>query len=166
MQGTISQHLEGLAGESQRKAVRVPLEAIGARLASAATVSAVLAISDTGTGITAMNTEIFYGVADGVHVTLADETDMPALTGIDITAGSFRIVCFFIDKASTVTAVAGVEGTTLALARFPEFPLGQALVGYAIITYASAFTGGSTSLSTATTIYVSPVGCFDPSIKI
>jgi hypothetical protein len=31
-----------------------------------------------------------------------------------------------------------------------------------IITYASAFTGGTTPLDTATTVYVSPMSGFDP----
>ena len=34
-----------------------------------------------------------------------------------------------------------------------------------MITYASTFTGGTTALDTATTVYVSPVGAFDPTFS-
>lgn len=91
---------------------------------------------------------------------------MPALTGINISAGKYNVVCFFIDSASVVTALAGSEGATLAAVKFPQFPVGKALVGYLVITYASAFTGGTTALDTATTVYASPVGAFDPNITL
>jgi hypothetical protein len=45
-------------------------------------------------------------------------------------------------------------------------PEGKALVGYLIVTHASAFTGGTTALDAATTNYVSPVGPFDPSVRL
>jgi hypothetical protein len=164
MQDTITQHLSGLAGETGRKAVRVPMKAIGDRLSSCATATAGLVISATTTkakiGATA-----FAGVVQGTPVAIAAGTDMPALVG-DITAGSYAIYCFFIDQASVVTVAKGVEGTTLAKAKFPEFPEGKALVGYLIITYASAFVAGTTVLSTATTVYVSPVGAVDPGVLI
>ena len=60
----------------------------------------------------------------------------------------------------------GTEGTTLAKVKFPPFPQGKALVGYLIVTYASAFVGGTTALDTATTNFVSPVGPFDPSVLV
>jgi hypothetical protein len=65
-----------------------------------------------------------------------------------------------------VTVAQGVEGTTLALAKFPAIPEGKALVGFLIVTYNSTFTGGTTPLATATTIYCSPTGALDPSILI
>jgi len=45
-------------------------------------------------------------------------------------------------------------------------PEKKAIVGYLMITYASAFTGNTTALDTATTLYISPVGAFDPSITL
>ena len=84
---------------------------------------------------------------------------MPPVT---ITAAKYNVYCFFIDSASVVTVAQGPEGATLAAVKFPPFPVGKALVGYLVITYASTFTGNSTALDTATTVYVSPVGAFDP----
>jgi Lhr-like helicase len=54
----------------------------------------------------------------------------------------------------------------LAGVKFPEFPEGKTLVGFLIITHSSTFTGGTTALDTATTVYVSPVGAFDPNILL
>jgi hypothetical protein len=87
---------------------------------------------------------------------------MPALTGINAGAGKFQVACFFIDSAGVVTALGGTQGATVGGVVFPEFPKNKALVGFLIITYASAFTGGTTALDTATTVYVSPLGAFDP----
>lgn len=164
MQDTVSSHLNGLPGELSRKAIRVPLNAIADRMSSQATSSAGLVISATTT-LAKTGAVAFQGVAKGVPVTIAAGTDMPALVG-SITAGSFNVFCFFIDAAGVVTVAMGIEGTTLAKVRFPNFPEGKALVGYLIVTYASAFIGGTTVLSTATTNYVSPVGAFDPNINV
>lgn len=94
----------------------------------------------------------------GVLVNIAASTDLGALTGIDISAGAFRIVLWATDAAGTTTAFGGTEGATLALATFPTVTAGLAVVGGAYITYASAFTGGTTALDTATTVYFSTVG--------
>ena len=40
----------------------------------------------------------------------------------------------------------------------------KALIGFLLITHSSTFTGGTTALDTATTVYVSPIGAFDPTI--
>lgn len=161
MQDSLMQHLSGVPNDSTRRALRIPLRALVDRLSTQATATAGLVISATTTKAKIGATP-FAGVVQGIPVAIAAGTDMPALVG-DITAGSYAIYCFFIDTASTVTVIKGKEGTTLAKAQFPDFPEGKALVGYLVITYASAFIAGTTVLSTATTVYVSPVGAFDPS---
>lgn len=166
MDGTIRQFLEAIPDEVQRNAVLAPILAMGSRMGTQATKSAGLEINTGGGYVPQIGSSSTYcGVVQGHPVTIAAGTDMPAFT-TKITAGSYNVVCFFIDAASTVTAKAGIEGTTLAKVKFPNFPIDKALVGYIIIYYASAFTGGSTALDTATTVYVSPVGAFDPSINI
>jgi hypothetical protein len=164
MQDTITQYLAGVEGETSRQAIRVPLRAIGDRLSCQATSTAGLLISATNT-LAKIGSVAFTGVVQGVPVAIAAATDMPALVGV-ITAGYYNIFCFFIDQASNVTVAMGIEGSTLAKAKFPPFPEGKTLVGYLVVYYASTFTGGSTVLSTATTVYVSPVGAFDPNIFI
>ncbi len=91
---------------------------------------------------------------------------MPSLTGINITAANFNVVCYFIDAAAVVTVAAGTQGATLGAVVWPQFPKNKALVGFLIITYASAFTGGTTALDTATTVYANPLGSFDPTVLI
>lgn len=166
MQASISQFLAGLDGESNRAALAPILLALGNTLSSQATSTAGLVVTATaGHYVPKTGSAAFAGVASGVPVAIAGGTDMPTLVGT-ITAGSYNVFCFFIDQASVVTVAMGVEGTTLAKVKFPTFPQGKALVGYIVVTYASTFTGGSTALDTATTVYVSPVGAFDPTITL
>jgi hypothetical protein len=167
MTATIQQWLEHVAVATTRWCLLNVLGPMGDSLSSQATSSAGLQIKSgtsplAKTGTSAVTTL----VANGVPVVIATETDMPALTGLDITAGSYRIFCFFIDQSSVLSVLAGVEGTTRALATFPAFPQGKALVGYLTITYASTFVGGTTPLDTATTNYSSPTGAFNPSVLV
>jgi hypothetical protein len=165
MQVTISQLLGGHANENMRAALSPILRALGDRLSCQATSSAGLVITGAGSTTAKIGATAFQGVVRGVPVTIAAATNMPALVG-GITAGSFNIFCFYIDAASVVTVAKGIEGTTLAKVTFPVVPEGKAMVGYLIVTYASAFTGGTTALDTATTNYVSPVGAFDPTVLL
>lgn len=165
MISTIAQRLGAMnCDPSVKESLRHVLNAIGDRMSSQATATAGLVITATsGKKVPKIGATDYQGVVQGIPVTIAAGTDMPALVG-NITAGSFAIYCFFVDVAGTTSSVKGPEGTTLALAKFPPFPAGKALIGYIIVTYASTFTANSTALDTATTIYVSPVGAFDPTI--
>ena len=166
MQSTVSQQLAALASKSDGVALRPVLNALADRMSCQATATAGLVITATsGKKVPKIGATDFQAVVRGVPVTIAAGTDMPALSG-NITAAYFRIYCFFVDSGGTVTSLAGIEGASLASAKFPQFPEGKALVGYIIVTYASAFTANSTALDTATTIYVSPVGAFDPNVLL
>lgn len=166
MLDTMTRYLAGVASERDRRNIRAVVEPMVDRMSSQATSSAGLVVSGTGSGVTAeIGAVAFAGVAGGVPVALAIGADMPALVG-SITAGSYNVFCFFIDSASVVTAAIGTEGTTLAKVKFPQFPKNKALVGYIVVTYASTFVGGTTPLATATTVYVSPTGAFDPSVLV
>ena len=94
----------------------------------------------------------------GVAVHIAASTDLAALTGINISAGAYNVVIWCTDAAGTTTAHAGTEGASLAAVVWPTIGSGKAPVGGAYITYASAFTGGTTPLDTATTVYFSTNG--------
>ena len=161
----VNQQLAGVASQSDQKALLPLLNALADRMSSQATSTAGLVIKAGGGVLAKIGSVAFAGVASGVPVAIAAATDMPALTGT-ITANKFNVYCFFIDSASVVTVAQGTEGATLAAVKFPPFPVGKALVGYLVITYASTFTGNSTALDTATTVYVSPVGAFDPTILL
>ena len=163
MQNTISQHLSLIGAGNDRQAAGKVAEGFASRFNTQALTTAGLVISATTTKAKT-GAAVFYAIVGGRLVSIAAGTDMPVLTGLNITAGSFNVACFFIDSAGTVTARFGTEGTAIAAVKFPDFPLNQALVGFLLITYASAFTGGTTVLSTATTVYVSPLGAVDPTI--
>jgi hypothetical protein len=163
MNDAFSSILGGMPGGQTRDNLSKMMRPLVDRLSTQATSTAGLVITATsGKKVPKIGAAAYQGVVQGIPVTIAAGTDMPALSG-NITAGSYAIYCFFIDTASTVTSIKGAEGTTLAKAKFPQFPEGKALVGYIIVTYASAFTADTTALDTATTVYVSPVGAFDPS---
>lgn len=162
---TITRYLQNVADGKDRLALLTVFKALGDRYSSVATTSAGLVIKAGTSTLAKTGATPFQGFANGVPVTIAAATDMPALTGT-ITANKFNVYCFFIDSASTVTVAQGTEGATLAAVVFPPFPQGKALVGYLIITHSSTFTGGTTALDTATTVYVSPVGAFDPAIAL
>jgi len=155
--------LEGIANQQDRWSIQHLVEPLGDRYSSQPLTSAGLVIHGSGSTLAKTGTANFYAVANGVLVTIAASTDMPALVG-SITAGSYNVFCFFIDSAASVTVAMGTEGTALAKVGFPQFPKNQALVGFLIVTYASAFVGGTTALDTATTVYVSPLGAFDPTV--
>lgn len=166
MNSTVTQFLSGMSAEKDRNAVFQVASPLADRYNSVATSTAGLVVTATaGTKVPEIGTVAFQGIAGGVPVAIAAGTDMPALSG-SITAASFNIFCFFIDNASVVTSAMGTEATTLAGVKFPQFPTGKALVGYITVTYASTFVGNTTSLNTATTVYISPTGAFDPNVVI
>lgn len=166
MTATVQQWLEGVANGKTRFSLLEILGSIADRYSSCAISSAGLVIKAGGSALAKTGSAVTNLVANGIPVAIPASTDMPALTGIDNTAAYYRIVCFFCDSAGTVTAAAGAEGATLAAATFPPFPAGKALVGFLTIYYASAFTGGTTPLDTATTTYNSPTGAWDPSVLV
>ena len=165
MQDNVTRRLSGLMSEREAAALRPLFESLADRLSSQATTSAGLVVTATAGHYVPKTGAVFQGVANGVPVTIASGVDMPTLVG-GITAGKYNVFCFFIDSASVVTVAMGQEGAALANVVFPPFPQKKALVGYIIVTYASAFTGGSTALDTATTVYVSPTGAFDPTVLL
>lgn len=165
MQDTLLRNLAAVTNQSDKAALRPILMALVDRFSSQATSTAGLVIKAGSSALAKTGAVAFAGTANGYPVAIAASTDMPALVG-SITAASYNVFCFFIDSASVVTAAMGTEATTLANVKFPIFPQGKALVGYLVVTYASTFVGGTTALDTATTVYVSPVGAFDPTILI
>jgi hypothetical protein len=166
MLASMTNYLAAISENNFRRAVRRVSEPSIDRLSSQPLITAGLVIKAGGSALAKTGSADFYAVAGGVLVKIAASTDMPALTGINISAGNFSAACFFVDSAGVVTVAGGTQGATLGAVGFPQFPVKKALVGFLIITYASAFTGGTTALDTATTVYVSPLGPCDPTALI
>ena len=164
MLNTFLQHLSAISAGKDRQALQPIVEAIAREFNTVAVTTAGLVIKAGTSALAKTGSAAFYATVGGRLVTIAGSTDMPALTGLNISASAFNVACFFIDSAGTVTVRFGTEGTAIGRVKFPDFPLDRALVGFLLITHSSAFTGGTTALDTATTVYVSPVGPFDPTI--
>lgn len=109
--------------------------------------------------------------ANGTYGNIAAATDMAALVGT-VTNAKFNVYCFFVDNAGTLTSAMGTEGTTRALVKFPQIPVGKALVGFVEInpTGTGNFVGGTTALDDATVVptavYVNAIAGFDPACII
>jgi hypothetical protein len=163
---TMTRLLAGITEVRFRTALRRILRSICDQYSSQPLTSAGLVIKAGGSALAKTGASDFYASVQGRLVKIAAATDMPALTGIVITAASLNVACFYVDGAGVVTVAAGTQGTTLGAVVFPEPPSGKALIGFLIITNASTFTGGTTALDTATTVYVSPLGPFDPTVLV
>lgn len=166
MLATMTQFLEGITTLRTRQAVRAPLEPLVDRSSTQPLRTAGLVIKTGGSALAKTGAADFYASVKGILVKIAASTDMPALTGLTITAASFNVACFFVDSAGTTTVAFGTENTALGTVVFPPFPLNKALIGFLIITYASTFTGGTTALDTATTVYINGQAGFDPSVLV
>ncbi len=164
MQSTILQNLAILSAERDKQGLRPVLEALASQHNTQALTSAGLVIKAGGGTLAKTGSSAFYATVAGRLLTIAGSTDMPALTGLTITANAYNVACFFVNAAGTTSVKFGTEGAALGVVKFPDFPLDKALVGFLIITHSATFTGGTTALDTATTVYVSPVGAFDPTV--
>lgn len=166
MKAKLRQYLNNVSIRNDRQALETPLKALADRLSCVALATAGLVIKAATSTLAKTGAAAFYGTVKGKLVTIAASTDMPALTGLVITAAKYNVACFYIDDASVVTMKYGTEGAAIANVKFPEPPEGKTLVGFLLITHSSTFTGGTTALDTATTVYVSPIGAYDATILL
>jgi hypothetical protein len=162
MQNTISQWLSQISVQLTRSALDRLFKTTSRATSCVALSSAGLVIKAGGGVLAKTGGAAFYASVNGTLVTVAAGVDMPALTGLNISANAFNVACFFINGSGTVSARFGVEGSAIGRVKWPDFPDDQALVGALLITHSSAFTGNTTALDTATTVYLSPVGAVDP----
>jgi len=162
MQNTIQQYLANISASRDKEVLQTLMQYVARQVNNVSLSSAGLVIKAGGSTLAKTGASAWYGLVGGRLVTIAGSTDMPALTGLSITANSFNVACFFINSAGTVAARFGTEGTAIGRVKFPDFPVDMTLVGALLITHSSTFTGGTTALDTATTVYLSPLGAVDP----
>jgi hypothetical protein len=166
MLDTLSRYLAAVPDVKVRHALRRVLETVFDRVSSQPVTSAGLVINGAGAVFPKIGAADFYASVQGDLVKVAAGTALPALTGIVIPAGNFNVACYFVDLNGNLTVLAGTPAATLGGVGWPQFPKGQALVGFLIITNATTFTGGTTALDAATTVFVSPLGAFDPTALV
>jgi hypothetical protein len=167
MLDTMTRYLSAITDSAFQRAIRYVVKPSIDRLSSQTLMTPGIIINNTGSVFPRLSgASAYYAVAGGKLVTLPAGTGLGVPVGVAIPAGYFGIVCIFIDSSGTTSILAGTPGATLAAATWPQFPTGQALVGALIITGAGAFVGGTTPLDTGTTIYLNPVGAFDPTALV
>lgn len=138
------------------------------------TTAGLVITATTGKKVPKTGASACYGTVKGKLFSIDAGTDMPALSGT-VTNAKFNVFCFFANKADAsltatdMTSAMGTEGTNLEDVVFPAFPEGKTLIGFVIInpTGTGNFVGDTTALDDGTvtpnTVYVSPLGNFDPS---
>lgn len=161
---TLTRWLESAQDSTTRWTLRKIIEPLFDRMSSVGLTISTPVINAGGAAFAKMGAADSYFVVNGVLVKIAAATALPALTGANAIQNGFIIVCFFVDQAGALTMLFGpTSGTTLALAKWPQFPKQKALIATLIITNAGGvFTGGTTALDTATTIYIAGNEGYDP----
>ena len=162
MRSFILQNLARIGAGPDRDTMSTLWQQVAAQSNTQALASAGLVISGAAATTTKVGATDFYATVKGSLVKVAAGTVLTALTGLTITATRFNVACFFVDVNGTVSVSFGTEGTTLVGLKFPDWPIDRACIGILLITHSATFTGGTTALDTATTVYLSPVGSFDP----
>lgn len=160
---TLSRWLMQVRDATSQYALRKISEAVFDRMSSVGITVSTPVISAGAAATAKMGAADSYFVVNGFLVKVLASAALPALTGANAAQNSFIIVCFFVDAAGALTMLYGAAGTTLAKATFPQFPKQKALVAVLIITNTGGvFTGGTTALDTATTVYIGGTEGFDP----
>lgn len=165
---TIRRFMAGISDGKEREALRTPLEAIGDRLASQTIHSAALVIFGASSALAKTGAAATPVLANGVLLSVAAATNMAALSGTTA-QNTFNVYCFYIDSAAVLTSAMGTSGTTLALVKFPQTPVGKAMIGFITVNPTSAaFIGGTTFLDAASTnvVYVNTIGSIDPTVLV
>ena len=171
MLDTVTRYLAGLASSSDRSALRAVLAPMADRYASQSLSSAGLVIKAAASALVKTGASAYHAVAQGVLVTKAAATDMAALVGT-VTNARFNVYCFYIDSAGVLTSQMGTEGTTLALVKFPDTPVGKAQLGFIIVnpTGTGNFVGGTTALDDVTVVpnvaFINTLSQFDPTVLV
>ena len=166
----LSQRLLAITDKSLAYNLRLLLEPLFSRTRSCMLSTAGLVIKVGGSTLAKTGAITVHYIADGVKGRILSSIDMPALTGLNIAIGKWNVIVFTVDKAGTVRAQIGKrDATTEAGIQWPELDQRRAIIGMIVINAATgAFTGGTTPLDDATLAvqYISPIGSFDPSVKI
>ncbi len=163
---TLTRWLQKIGANAEREMLYQTQGAVFDALSSVSLSSAGLVIKAGGGVLAKTGGSTWHGVAGGKYQSIASATDMPALTGLVITANKFNVACFFIDESGTTSVAFGTEATLAKDVIFPDQPLRKALIGFLLITHSATFTGNTTPLDTATTLYISPSGASQPRLRI
>lgn len=166
MQETIARYVGSLTIGRDKDDLFKLFNALGDRLSSQALKAGTLAIATVTQNVKLTNT--IQVVANGVYVSRAAADPIFTLTAAhSVAINQFNVLCLYCDSAGTVSGKMGIPGASAAAVKFPEAPVGQAMIGFLMISAgANVFTGGITALTggTVTVTYVDVTGAFDPTV--
>ena len=163
IQNNLERRLASVTNPWQKRSLEMLLGPVVDGSVTLNLVSGGLAIK-AGGGVLVKTVAATYTIVDGVLLSVA-AADMPALTGFNVAAGKYGVCMFVVDQFGTVSNIySDGNAASLGTIQFPSIPTGKACIGFIIVTYASAFTGGTTALDTATTVYVNVTESFNPGL--
>jgi hypothetical protein len=171
MENSIRQIIASVPDTATKAALDTLIGYLADRLNSVSLTNATLVIKGGSTDVLAATSEVWYGLVDSKLVTLADNTDMAALSGT-VAADTFNVFVFYVDSAGTLTSAMGTAATTLAGVKFPEKPTSKTVIGFVIInpTGTGDFVGGTTEIDDGTVVpnavFVNALGPFDPTFLL
>lgn len=165
MSANIERRLSAFHSPEQRRALEKLLQpAIDGSITQTLT-SAGLVITGAGGVNAKIGAADVYSIVDGILVKTAAGAALPVLTGLNQSAAVYNVYVYFVDGAGTITVLQGKEAAAIGNIQWPAFPSGKAALGFLLVTYASAFTGNTTPLDTATTVYINTTGDWYPSLN-
>lgn len=165
MSANIERRLSAFHDPQQRRSLEKLLQpAIDGSITQNLT-SAGLVITGAGGVNAKIGATDVYSIVDGILVKTAAGAALPVLTGLNQSAAVYNVYVYFVDAAGVITVLQGLENAAISGVKWPAFPSGKAPLGFLLVTYASAFTGNTTPLDTATTVYLNPVGDWYPSLN-
>ena len=168
MTGTVAQWLSKLPDVTYGQRLINVFDPIAARQSTQMLVTAGLVVKAAGGTLSKIGASACYGTTKGNLFTIAASTDMPALSGT-IAQNDYNVFCYFQDNAGTRTSAMGTGATAIAAVKFPPFPTNKCLIGFVLVINTNAdYVGGTTAWNATgvTAVHISPVGPFDPSIKL
>ena len=141
------------------------------RLNTCALTSAGLAIKAGSSALVKTGSTATTLSVEGVLVSIAASTDMPALVGT-VTNATYNVFVFSVDKAGTAYVQMGTAAASLAGVKYPNVPDTRAVIGSIIVhpTGTGDFVGGTTALDNATVVpnvvYNNTVGASAPNASL
>ena len=165
---TITRYLSSLSVQGDKLALLRVLSALGDRLSSQALGNAGLVIFAGASPLAKTGVTATAAMANGILLSIPAGASMAALSGTTL-QNRFNVYVFYVDQSGVLTTIMGQEATTLAGVRFPQTPVGRAIVGFITVNPTSAaFVGGTTALDAAATnvVYVNTPGAFDPTVLV
>lgn len=170
MFNSFSQSISSLPDRAANAVLSALLGPLFLRMESCTLTTAGLVVKAAASPLAKTGAAITHYISSGIKGRIAASTDMPALTGFNVANAKWNAIVFSVNKLGVVRAQIGKQdAATEAGIRWPELDQGSAILGILIINPTTgSFTGGTTALDDVNMNiqFISPVGTFDPSVKI